>query len=306
MAQQPGWKSQLIGDVEPSFGTDPTTPAGRVLPIIRHTIKAEQNLVQTEVLRGRRDQARPSRGYINVAGDVIVPLEVGNLGWWMAAAFGGTSPYSVANTQPSLVLVDQNADATAYAKYSGMMINRLSFRFGGDGELQVTISFLGAAETVSGTAYDADPTPAAPLIPVKFSHLAFKENETAFTGCREFTVDIDFGLDGETYTIGGGAARTVILPGLVKVSGQVTALLDGTALWSKAVAGTETSLAVEAVPAEGKAFKIVLPEVELGRPTKDLEGPRGRLLQFPFEAYYDDKTPDTSLIQITVDNGGGE
>jgi len=303
MSQQPGWAAQLVGQQETAFGEDPTSVTGQILPIISHTLKADEPPIENEVIRGRRDAALPDIGPVNVGGDVVVPLEIGNLGWWMAMAFGGTGPmYKVGSTQPSAVLADQNATAAAYAKYNGCMISRIQFRFAPGQQLRATFTIIGASE--GNTQFAASPTAATALVPILFKDLTFSEADTAFAGCTEFTCDIDFGLSADQYPIGAGGYRTSILPGRAKVTGQVTAFLDsdGAGLWTKANAGTETTLSVEGVPATGKSFKIELFEAKLHRPTKDLAGPTGRLLQFQYTAYYNDPSADNSIVRVTVDN----
>lgn len=52
-----------------------------------------------------------------------------------------------------------------------------------------------------------------------------------------FTMDIDFGLDGDTYAIGGKGYRTNVNEGLINISGSMTAFLTitRTLSWRKTV-----------------------------------------------------------------------
>ena len=56
-------------------------------------------------------------------------------------------------------------------------------------------------------------------------------------------INFDFGLDGDSYAIGGKGFRTDIDPGIASISGTIKAFFQNKDLLNKAVNGTESSSA---------------------------------------------------------------
>jgi len=299
MGQQRGWKSTLVIDPETTFGADPATPSGQIIPIDVHSLKLQQTLVVPETMKGRRDQSAPQAGTQVVQGDITGPLELGNLGFVLEMAFGqASSPWSVADDQASFVIEDTLPDVPKFIKYNGCKVNSLGLNFVPNQELQYKLGIIGQKQTAGDTAYDASAAAAAAIVPVTFNHLALSEGGNPLP-MKAMTLNVEMGLDAEQFVTGAGGLLGALGEGLVKVSGQLTLLLDSYAVWTKAVAGTETSLVLVATVG-AQVLTITLSEVRLEQPTKDLQGPKGRLLVLPYQAYFDDASPDVSLIQVTL------
>ena len=296
MGQQRGFKSNLLIVPEASFGVSPGN--GTPVPIVSHTLKAKANLVTPETITGRRDPSSPLDGYKAVEGQVVVPLELGSLAYWLTAMFGQTvTPWKLQDTVPSFQLVDNLPDISKAVFYNGCKVKKVSFAFGGDAELKMTLDIVGAKETVQASI--GAPGAVAALERITQGNLVLTEGGVQTGVVTQMTLDIDFGVEDFAYPIGGGAIAATVLDGMVKIGGNVTALLTNDDLWAKARAATETSFEVSAVVGT-KTLTIGLDEVRLDQPTKDLAGPKGRLIQFPFSAYFDDADPDNTAVQIGI------
>ena len=120
-------------------------------------------------------------------------------------------------------------------------------------------------------------------------------------------LSIENNLDGGNFVLGGGGIRRSIPEGKVRVSGQITALFESMALYTKALQKTETSLKLTyrngtgAGTAGNEEMEIYVPELVISKDTPIVEGPQGILYRGPFEAYYNDGA-DASSIKITIKN----
>lgn len=310
MAQARGRKAQFLLDYETIFGADPVAPAAIAMPFNSIGIKANQNLTEDNTIRNRRDPAMPTRGNIDVAGDIVVPVDLRAIGHWFKAAFGApvttgaSAPYThtwkPGDAQPSLVLERGFTDIGVYEKFNGCKVGKLAFSVGGDSELTSTVTIMGATQTVGATAYDETPTP---ITLTKFAQFqaSIKEGGTAIAVVTQASLDIELNLDGDQYAIGGAGARSDIPEGIMQVSGTLTAMFKDSALLAKAVAGTESSLEIT-LTSGASSLKFELPEIMYGRTSPTVEGPQGVRIELPYRAYYEDAAAAAAIVVTLVNN----
>lgn len=308
MPQARGRKAQLLLDYETTFGQDPATPVGIKMPFNTCGLRGVRNLIDDTVIRNTRNPAQPSRGNQNVEGDIVVPVDVIGIGYWLRAMFGaptttGTGPYThtfkPGDLQPSLVLAKEFTDIGQYLKYNGCKVSKMAVTFGGDGELTATFTIMGAKETIGVSSYDTTPTE---ITLTKFSHFqaTIQEGGLACAIGTEVRLEVDFDLDGDQYVIGGGGIRGDIPEGMVKPSGSITALFQDATLLNKAVNGTESSLKVT-LTSGTNSLEIFIPELIYEQQSPGIEGPRGIRIQLPFRGYYGDST-EAAVIQVKLSN----
>lgn len=87
MARAYGWNAQLLLAEETEYGEMPANNY-RKIPFISTTLDSEQNLVSSNVLGLGRDPTQPFQDVINVDGDMVVPVDMRNIGVWLKAIFG--------------------------------------------------------------------------------------------------------------------------------------------------------------------------------------------------------------------------
>lgn len=309
MSQARGRKSQLLYDVETEFGTDPAVVAAILMPFNTMGVKASQTLTEDNTIRNRRDPAMPSRGNVDVAGDIVVPVDQIAFGYWLRAMLGvpetsGEAPgpythtFKLGDTQPSLVLERGFTDIGVYEKLNGCKVSRLSITFGGDGELTATITIMGAKQTVGNTAYDDTPTD---ITLTKFHQFqaGIKEGGTTIATVTQATLEIDLDLDGDQYPIGSAGERADIPEGIAGISGAITALFKDKTLLEKAISGAESSLEIKLTD-KTNSLTISLPEIMYERTSPVVEGPRGVRLEANYRAYYQDSTEKSSIVATLV------
>ena len=98
MARAQGARAQLALAFESTYGTPPVSGFTK-MPFISTTLGGEQPLLDNEVLGFGRDPITPARDAFDADGDVVIPLDVENLGFWLKACFGApTTAPAVAAT----------------------------------------------------------------------------------------------------------------------------------------------------------------------------------------------------------------
>lgn len=81
------------------------------------------------------------------------------------------------------------------------------------------------------------------------------------------TLDIDFGLDGDTFAIGANGGRASINEGLMTVSGTITAFFEDAVYLNKAASGTAVS--IELILTSGtNVLSFLMPEVKFARKSR--------------------------------------
>ena len=99
MARAYGANAQLLGVVETTYGTAPTTNFIK-FPFVSSDLGSEQGLIASNLLGQGRDPAQPIRDVIKVTGNVVVPVDLRNFGYWLKALLGapvttgGGAPYT--------------------------------------------------------------------------------------------------------------------------------------------------------------------------------------------------------------------
>ena len=216
---------------ETEFGKDPADLATKAVQMPFNTcgLAASQNKTDPATIRGRRDPVEPIMGNIDVSGDLAVPMDATAFGYWWKAAMGAPVTTAVegkdgffkhvfkpADDQPSLVLEKGFSKINSYAKYNGCKVSKISISAGGDGELTATISIMGCDEKISTATICASPSePVMNRLNNFMANLILGGNKTATV--TAFAMDIDFGLDGDTYALGGKGYRTAVNEGLINI-----------------------------------------------------------------------------------------
>ncbi|MDP5309112.1 phage tail tube protein [Paracoccus sp. 2205BS29-5] len=86
MARAHGARAQMALAFESVYGTAPAT-GYRTVPFASTTLGSEQPLISSELLGQGRDPLAPIKDAVTADGDVVVPIDVENLGLWLKAAF---------------------------------------------------------------------------------------------------------------------------------------------------------------------------------------------------------------------------
>lgn len=310
MSRAKGYNSQLAMAYEQAYGQTPASPAGYNMPFNQSKIAIAQNLIDSTTIRGRRDKEQPAIGNVDVSGSLVVPLDQLGTGFWLRSMFGspvttGTGdPYThifkVTDSQPSLVLEQQYPDIPAYEMYNGCKVNKFSFTYGGDAELVANIDVIGARRTIGSTPFAANLTD-VPLVRFNNFQGRIEEGGTQLATVTEASLNVDFGLDGNSYTIGGSGYRTDLPEGVVQVSGTIKAFFADTMLLNKAINNTKTSLNFKFVSGN-HSLQFYMGEVVFEQTSPGIESEKGITINLPFKAFYANGTGGSVIVATLVNS----
>ncbi|WP_405379568.1 phage tail tube protein [Phascolarctobacterium sp.] len=306
-----GAKTKTLLIPESSYGVmsaDAETKAV-LLPFNSNAVAASQNTTNPQTIRGNRNPVEPIKGNFDVGGDVVVPIDYIALGYWLAAAFGNPTTtdkttykehvFKILDTQPSFVLEKLFPGISQYVRTTGCKVSKLSLSVGGDGELTATISVLGQKETLA----DA-PASASPITPVMARannfEASLKVDGVDVAVATSFSIDIDFGSDGDTYTIGSKGFRQAICDGLVTVSGTLEAFFKDSTFLD--MADDNETVSIELTLTSGSnSLSILLPEAQFARTSPAIEGPAGVKQSLNYNAFYSENGEQSTVV-VTLGN----
>ena len=309
-----GSKTKTFIAFESTYGEKPADAASKSVDIYFNTngVQASQNTTNPSTIRGNRNPVEPIMGNIDVAGDIVVPLDYSAFGYWLKAVFGAPSSnavsgkdgyyqhvFKIGDTQPSFTLEKAFPGIGQYLQYVGCKASKLSLSIGGDGEITATISVMGAKESVESETMATTPVEPAFNRANNFQSSIKIGNEIEAKG-TSFSMDIDMGLDGDSYCIGSQGYRTAACEGIVSCSGTLEAFFADAKYITMADANTETSAEVSLASGD-YSLSIKFPEIKFARTSPSIDGPTGIKQSLNYNAYYDDSV-EASAVVVTLVN----
>lgn len=301
MPQATGANARIGLQVETTYATDPGTPALTNVYFVSESLRLERPNISSELIQGSRNPTAPDRGNHAVSGSIVTDL-MAYPGALFKAALGSVSTSApthtikIGSTVPSYTIEKGFTDLTTpeYFKYSGCKVNRMNLAVRPSGPQRLTLDWIGAKETVSATSFDATFTDLGKSVFQGSVISSITEGGSAIAIVTEADITLENNLDDSVYVINVSApgVRRSLPEGMVKVSGRLQALFEDIALYNKAVAGTESALVVVytlgtgAGTAGNEKLTITVPELIYSPSAPVISGPRGILVDLPFEAYY--------------------
>lgn len=308
-----GAKTKTFIAFESTYGEKPSDAATASVDVYFNTngVAASQNTTSPSTIRGNRNPIEPIMGNIDVNGDIVVPVDYSAFGYWLKAMFGNPTTtsvndkagfyqhvFKVGDFQPSFTLEKAFPGIGQYLQYSGCKASKLSISVGGDGELTATISVMGAKETVV-----SETMATTPIVPdfqraKNFQSSIKIGNEIEAKG-TSFSMDIDAGLDGDSYCIGSNGYRTAVCEGILSCSGTLEAYFADAKYISLADTNAETSAEVT-LAAGDYSLSVKFPEIKFARTSPSIDGPTGIKQSLSYNAYYDNSAEESAVVVTLV------
>lgn len=308
--QAKGFMGRLGFDIETTFGQNPVAPDCKVLPINKIELAGKQSIITTSTITGNRNPVEPGRGRITADGSLEAPVDLTAFGWWLKAMFGAatdsgaSAPYThvfkPGNTQPSLVLEKAFTDIGQYFRYNGCKVSSFKLAFGGDGELVANFDIKGASETRGTSAYDTTPTTVV-MNRLNNFQATLKEGGSTIGTVSSGDFTVDFGLDGDQYTVGNGNSRGDIPEGILKVTGTLKVLFTDATLIDKGINATESSLEL-AFTNGANSLTFKFPEIQYERTSPTITGPAGVSVDLAWSAYYQNSADAAAIVATLVNS----
>jgi hypothetical protein len=310
MARGLGSRAALAGVFESTYGTAPVS-GYRTFPFASEDLGAEQPLLENELLGFGRDPLAPSRDAITAGGQISIPLDVENLGFWLKAAFGapvttGTTPkvHTFASggfVLPSMSLEKQMPDVPHFAMQKGCMLNKIMWTMQRSGLLRAEVEIISQGETIAGTTAAGTPTSYALQ---RFSHFsgAINRNGSALANVEQVSFEYMNNLD-PVETIRADGLIEGVDPTIASLSGEITMRFADQTLLTQAINGTSCEISATYSLGANAQFSFTAHEVYLPRPKIAVEGPDGIRASFRFQAAKAALTPFrlcTAVLTNTV------
>ncbi len=305
MAQQRGATVKIVVGFEETFATPPTE--GFILPINSTTLKPAQAINAAATLTGTRNPVQPFRGNKDVGGQIVIPVDTRAMWYWLRAMFGlpvtagSAAPYlhtfTVPDLQPSLTIEEQMGSLAAprFFRYKGCKISTAAITVGGDGELIMTLTVVGADFEIATSSFAASPTPVG-LSRVHNFQAAVTEGGATLSNAPQIELNVDMGLDADTFVIGGGGVRGDINEGILSVGGSLTTLFKDDTLLVKAIDSAESALKVTVTGNASSIFELEMPEINYAVNGPEVQGPQGLRVTLEFQAYHDDGAAGSAIV----------
>jgi hypothetical protein len=274
---------------ESVYGTAPAT-GYRTVPFASTTLGSEQPLIASELLGQGRDPLAPIKDAVTADGDVVVPIDVENLGLWLKAAFGapvtsGTTPkthtFQSGNwTLPSMAIETAMPEVPRYAMYTGCVCDQLSWQMARSGLLTATARLVaqGKASRPPRPRH-ADVVGAAAVR--AFQRAITRNGSPLGNVIRQVTYSN--GLD-RIETIRSDGKIEGADPGMAALTGRVEVRFADSTLITQAIDGTPCELVFAWSLGANASFTFTAHAVYLPRPRIEIPGPQGIQATFDWQA----------------------
>lgn len=289
MARAYGWNARLIIGFENTYGTAPASGAFHLVPFVSSDMDSAQGLIESNVLGLGRDPTQPYQDVINVDGDVVIPVDLRNIGHWLKAVFGaptttGAGPYthefkSGGVALPSLTVEVGMPEIPDFPLFTGVRANSMTFNFQRSGEAQVTINLIGQGETPQVATRDASPDQAEYT---RFSQFqgSVKQGGNPLGNVTSANVTYSNNLE-RIETIRDDGKIDGVDPGVAALTGNIAVRYADNTLINTARSGVPIDLELAYKIDMDRQLIIECHEVYLPKPKRSISGPNG------IEAVYD-------------------
>lgn len=313
MARAYGANASLLAAFELIYGAVPSGDCWK-LPFVSTSLGSEQGLIANDLIGLGRDPSAPIRDVIKVEGDIVVPLDVNNIGVWLKALLGsatvtGSEPdtdapytHTFVSAKPvlaSLTLETGLADIPAYFVASGVMANSLQVSFARSGAANATIGLIAQGEIRHAQSRDAAPSTrellrfnqfqgaikkdGQPLGNVVSAQLTYSNNLE-----RIETIRSDGRIEGADPTVAS-------LTGNLEVRFADTQLIDA------ATNNTPLELSFGYVIDTARRITFTAHEVYLPKPKISISGPGGIQATFDWQAAKNAAAGRMFTVELTND-----
>ena len=289
-----GANAKLRAKAETVYGT---LPSGnwQTMPFVSDNYGSSLALVDSPVLGQGREPYQPAQGAIDVTGNIVVPLDVRNIGLWLKHLLGapvttGAGPYthtftSGAASLPSLALELSLSETTTFLKHAGIYVNTLEIGFDASGSAlpQASLGLLGQSEAKAGTTSAGTPT-ALSYTPFSQFQGSIKREGSVLGNITAASLSYSNGAEAFRVLGSGQNAGGADL-GMPAATGNLTARFDSTTLYDDAVAGTALTLDFIYQISASASLTLTVGDAILSKAPLSVSGPGGITAQMDFRGF---------------------
>ena len=308
MARAYGANASLLAAFEPTYGTTPTGDFGKI-PFVSNTLGSEQGLIANDLIGLGRDPSAPIRDVIKVEGDIVIPIDLRNIGMWLKALLG--SPVSLGDTAhthtfvsgnsglPSLSLETGLPDIPAYFLASGVMANSLQVKFARSGAADATLGLIAQGEVKRTASADVTPT-TLPITRFNQFQGSIKKNGQALGNVVAAQLTYSNNL-ARIETIRSDGKIEGADPTVASLTGNLEVRFADTELIDAATNNTPLELTFSYVIDATKSLTFIAHEVYLPKPKLSISGPGGIQATFDWQAAKNTAAGHMLTVQLVND-----
>ena len=291
MARAYGANASLLAAFETTYGSNPVGDYWK-LPFVSTTLGSEQGLIANDLIGLGREPNAPIRDVIKVEGDMVVPVDVRNIGMWLKALLGsatttgtGTLTHtfiSGKSSLPSLSLETGLPDIPAWFVASGVMVNRLQVGFARSGAANATVGLIAQGEVKQAATTDSTPTTRDILRFNQFQG-SIKKGGTALGNVVSAQLTYSNNLE-RIETIRSDGKIDGADPTVASLTGNLEVRFADTQLIDAATNNTPLELTFAYTIDATKRLTFIAHEVYLPKPKVSISGPGGIQATFEWQA----------------------
>ncbi|QWD65976.1 phage tail tube protein [Polynucleobacter sp. MWH-Aus1W21] len=308
MARAYGANASLLAAFEPTYGNTPTGDFGKI-PFVSTTLGSEQGLIANDLIGLGRDPSAPIRDVIKVEGDIVIPIDLRNIGMWLKALLG--NPVSVGDTAhthtfvsgnsglPSLSLETGLPDIPAYFLASGVMANSLQVKFARSGAADATLGLIAQGEVKRTASADATPT-TLPITRFNQFQGSIKKNGQDLGNVVAAQLTYSNNL-ARIETIRSDGKIEGADPTVASLTGNLEVRFADTELIDAATNNTPLELTFSYVIDATKSLTFIAHEVYLPKPKLSISGPGGIQATFDWQAAKNTAAGHMLTVQLVND-----
>lgn len=317
MARARGSDATLQLKQEATYGIPPGGGGWKTLPFVSSALGATQGLIESDLLGQGRKPFDPVPDVIVNDGDVVVPIDPLNFGYWLNLLFGPATVSAPVNgiythswssgapALPSASIAIGHPQVPSYSTNYGVKANSMRVESSRSGLLNATIGLIAKGETTPAPTTTV-PAPSAIDAVTRFAKEGGSVSVDTVTigsvvsGSFAFSNALD-----KIETIQPDGEIQDIDPGMPQGSGDVTMRFADHDLLNKAISGVPVELRFRWVLGLN-TIVFRFKRVFLPRPKREIAGPGGIMAKFDWQAASGDVAMLIVAMETTRDVFAGQ
>lgn len=309
MARARGSRSEMAIAFESVYGT---AAAGDYIraAYASTTLGSQQPLLEDELLGYGRDPLAPIKDAESSDGDIVVPLCTRQFGYWLKGCFGnpvttGAGPTYTHEfrsgewTLPSMTVQKALPDVPHFERYTGVMVNQLSWTMQRSGQVTASLALIAQGQTVDTASFLA--TPAADVEVERFGAFngSVRRNGAALGSVVSTEITYMNNLD-RIEVIRSDGRIDGLDPSKAMLQGSTVVRFADQTLFQQAINGTSCELEFSYVLV-GKSMTFTAHSVYLPKPRVEIPGPQGVQVTFAWQAAQDPALGRMCTVELIND-----
>lgn len=302
-ARGTNYSSSIISEAK--YGEINTSPSARKVYLVSDAMAAKQSKIQDDTLRKGRGRGKPGDDNLDPGGTITMNIGAESLGVWLRHAMGvvvSSGTPGVLHTFTPAIAAEVAlpsftyeryfpfSSASKYERFLGCKINTVEWSFPVKGYPTIAFGIVAAGHELSDVPVDATPT--------DYGHTSFTafnasltQDGAAVAKITDVKIQQSNDLDTDGYSIGTGGVRTQLPEGFFGVTGNFSARFDNMAYMNAALAGADHSMVLRLARGSGNGtagnemVEITIDPIVYERNSPQINGPKGIMLDVPFQNY---------------------